>query len=71
MVLLLTGSVVLWRILAQHSLTPPSPLAWQQQDVGATGLKGSGVQTDTGWLIQGAGADIWGAADAFHFVYVP
>jgi hypothetical protein len=70
-VLLLTGSLVLWRILAQPNLAPTSPLAWQQQDVGATGLKGSGAQTDTCWLVQGAGADIWGGADAFHLVYVP
>jgi regulation of enolase protein 1 (concanavalin A-like superfamily) len=70
-VLLLTGSLVLWRILAQPNLTPTSPLAWQQQDVGATGPKGTGAQADAGWVVQGAGADIWGGADAFHFVYVP
>jgi hypothetical protein len=70
-VLLLTGSLVLWRILAQPNLNSAPTLLWQQQDVGATGFKGAGAQADAGWIVQGAGADIWGGADAFHFVYVP
>ncbi len=71
-VVLTTGCVVLWRtpgLLA--SPEPGASLSWLEQDVGATGVKGTGAQTDTGWIVQGAGADIWGGADAFHFIYVP
>jgi hypothetical protein len=70
-VLLLTGSFILIRIPAQSNSAPSAPLNWQQQDVGATGLRGTGEQTQTGWRVQGAGADIWGGGDAFYFIYVP
>ena len=44
---------------------------WQEQDVGDTGAAGS-LDANTNVLsISGAGADIGGTADAFHFVYRP
>jgi regulation of enolase protein 1 (concanavalin A-like superfamily) len=45
----------------------PSP--WQQQDVGAVGLAGGGSYASGVFTESGAGADIWGSADAFHFIY--
>lgn len=47
----------------------PSP--WTHADVGATGLAGTGVYENNGFTVTGSGADVWGNADAFHFVYRP
>ena len=52
---------------ATSSSNLPSP--WQSQDVGATGQTGSSILGDTTFTIRGAGADIWGTADAFQFAY--
>jgi beta-glucanase (GH16 family)/regulation of enolase protein 1 (concanavalin A-like superfamily) len=45
----------------------PSP--WQHQDVGAVGLAGNATYSSGSFTIDGGGADIWGAADEFHYVY--
>jgi regulation of enolase protein 1 (concanavalin A-like superfamily) len=53
---------------------PPSdaPLApWTSQDVGLVGVAGSASASNDILSVKGAGADIWGAADAFQFVYQP
>jgi len=47
----------------------PSP--WQNQDVGSTGLAGSASYSAGTFTVGGSGADIWGAADAFQYVYQP
>ncbi|HXD73022.1 MAG TPA: hypothetical protein VN628_04770, partial [Vicinamibacterales bacterium] len=50
----------------------PLPAPWQQADVGDVGLAGSAAQGSDGDLfINGAGSDIWGTPDSFHFVYQP
>jgi regulation of enolase protein 1 (concanavalin A-like superfamily) len=49
----------------------PSP--WATRDVGTVGLTGSAsLDAGTGtYSVTGAGADIWGTADAFRYVYQP
>ena len=42
---------------------------WSSQDIGAVGLAGRTSITNGVFTLTGAGADIWGAADAFHFTY--
>jgi len=43
---------------------------WSSQDIGAVGVAGSTSSPTAGsFTLQGAGADIWGTADAFQFVY--
>jgi len=42
---------------------------WSSVDVGAVGQMGSASEANAVWTISGSGGDIWGAADAFHFVY--
>ena len=42
---------------------------WTDQDVGNVGLGGDHSVSTGVWTVRGAGADIWGTADAFHFVY--
>jgi phosphatidylserine/phosphatidylglycerophosphate/cardiolipin synthase-like enzyme/regulation of enolase protein 1 (concanavalin A-like superfamily) len=51
------------------STAPPLPEGWAGQDVGAVGAAGSALASDGLFTIRGAGADIWGTADAFHFAY--
>jgi hypothetical protein len=41
---------------------------WSSQDVGSTVLAGSASFANGTFSVPGAGADIWGAADAFQFV---
>jgi PA14 domain len=71
--LLTIASLIAWRILAQSIPGPAAApaAAWSQQDIGPTGLNGSADQTSMGWQVKGAGADIWGGADAFQFVSLP
>jgi hypothetical protein len=45
----------------------PSP--WQNQDVGSVGLAGSSSYSGGVFTVTGAGADIWGSADAFQFAF--
>ncbi len=56
---------------APGELAPPGgcPSAWACTDVG-TVAPGPGSQTLSGgtWNVVGGGGDIWGTADAFHFV---
>ena len=50
---------------------PPDPLpdGWQAGDVGATGPAGSASEASGVFTVRGAGADVWGTSDAFHFAY--
>jgi predicted amidohydrolase len=52
---------------------PPStlPAPWASQDIGAVGTPGSASATNGTFTVKGAGADIWGTADAFQFVWQP
>jgi len=45
----------------------PSP--WKDTDVGAVPITGSAQYDNGAFTVTGSGADIWGTADAFHFVY--
>src|SRR5205085_4238035 len=47
---------------------PPCPTAWTCADIGNPAPAGSQSTSGTTWTIQAGGADIWGAADAFHFL---
>jgi len=49
--------------------TLPSP--WLHQDVGVVGISGSASSSGGVFTVAGAGSDIWGASDSFHFVYQP
>ena len=45
--------------------------AFVSQDIGGTGLRGNYSQAGGIHAVRGAGADIWGGADSFHFAYLP
>jgi hypothetical protein len=52
--------------------TTPPPPPWTDGDVGVTGVPGSASFATTGvYTVKGAGANIWGTADAFNYVYQP
>jgi len=53
------------------SVTVNASLFAGESDIGATGVAGSSSLSGGVYTIKGSGADIWGSADAFHFVYVP
>jgi predicted amidohydrolase/regulation of enolase protein 1 (concanavalin A-like superfamily) len=47
----------------------PAAPAWQSQDIGAVGVAGDASESGGTFTIRGSGADVWGAADAFHFAW--
>ena len=47
------------------------PAPWVQADVGSVTVAGTGQTNGTQFNLTASGADIWGYADAFHFVYQP
>jgi regulation of enolase protein 1 (concanavalin A-like superfamily) len=58
----------------QVAVSPGSaamPAPWTSQDVGNTGRPGSASFASGTFTVRGAGADIWGTADAFQYVSQP
>lgn len=52
--------------------TPPPPTLptpWQAQDIGAVGAAGTATASAGTFTVRGAGADVWGSADALHFAW--
>jgi hypothetical protein len=59
-------------LFAIPSLADPIPQPFQSTDVGAVGVAGDASFGPAGaWNVSGAGRDIWGTRDSFHFVYQP
>ena len=50
-------------------LSGPVQSPWVSADIGGVGVTGSADETSGTFTIDGAGADIAGTVDAFHFVY--
>ena len=52
---------------------PPPPPAldpdYATSDVGAVGVVGSAISANGTFTVSGAGADVWGTADSFRYVY--
>ena len=44
---------------------------WAFADIGSVGAPGNWSVSDEGWTIDASGADIWGTADAFGYLYRP
>jgi len=53
------------------SATGALPSPWATQDIGNCGLAGSASYSSGRFTVAGAGADIWGSADSFRYVYRP
>jgi len=52
---------------------PPLPDPWQHADIGAVGVAGGATfdSASSTFTVKGAGADVWGTADALHYAYMP
>jgi regulation of enolase protein 1 (concanavalin A-like superfamily) len=50
---------------------PPSPTGWSNLDIGNVGVAGAASADSSGTVLNvtGAGADVWGTADALQFAY--
>jgi regulation of enolase protein 1 (concanavalin A-like superfamily) len=51
--------------------TGPVPAPWTSQDVGSTNLTGSASFSNGTFTVTGAGDNVWGTADGFHYVSRP
>lgn len=60
-----TGSGI--ELIALHGGGLPAP--WRSRDVGAVGAAGAAAAEGGGFQLCGAGADIWGTADEFHYAF--
>lgn len=47
----------------------PLPGIWAYTDIGNVGVAGASRFSSGQFVLNGSGADIWGAADGFHFLY--
>ena len=47
------------------------PAPWSSQDIGPVGPAGSASESGGTFTVRGAGADIWNAEDALHYVWQP
>lgn len=72
-----TRGVCTWRLLlAIVALSVPVaagaqslPAGWAARDIGSVGAAGNASGSNGSFTVRGAGADIWGSADGFQFVY--
>jgi regulation of enolase protein 1 (concanavalin A-like superfamily)/HKD family nuclease len=65
-----TGQV--WRFTTTGSgPVDPLPSPWVDLDIGSVGVAGSAQYTNGTFTVNASGADIWGTADSFHYVYQP
>jgi len=57
--------------LGVTTTAPPQTLpgGWTQAGVGNTGVAGTASYSNGIYTVAGAGADVWGTADAFHWTY--
>ena len=49
--------------------TDALPTGWRSQNIGSVGVAGSTSASGGVFTVSGAGADVWGTSDAFHFAY--
>ena len=54
-----------------YRLESPLPTPWSTTDIGSVGTPGAASYVDGTFFVIGDGADIWGSADAFRYVYQP
>ena len=65
------AALLMGLILSTGAVAQPLPSAWATADIGAVGAAGSASGSDGAFTADGAGADVWGVADALRFVYTP
>ena len=68
--IVLTFFLVLSGTPAPSAFAQSLPSGWATTDIGTPGAVGSASGTGESFTVTGAGADIWGRADAFRYVYM-
>ncbi|HYO09422.1 MAG TPA: NPCBM/NEW2 domain-containing protein [Tepidisphaeraceae bacterium] len=58
-------------VASATTLSNALPTGWANGDIGAVGTAGGATFSGGVYTIKGAGSDIWNAADAFNFTYLP
>jgi len=61
------GASTTYTINYDRFLTPPAP--WHEGDIGRPSVPGYASYDDGVFTVRGAGGDIWGPTDEFHYVY--
>ena len=56
-------------VVAPRPALAQLPVGWSAADIGAVGAAGQASGSGSSFTVEGAGADIWGSADAFRFAY--
>jgi|GEM_PF-1588796 len=59
------------QVVVNPTPSTPLPAPWVQTSVGLVGLQGATRYEAGVFDVHGSGSDIWGGADAFHYVYQP
>ncbi|MBW4361040.1 chitobiase/beta-hexosaminidase C-terminal domain-containing protein [Flavobacterium taihuense] len=54
---------------AVYTISPPLPAPWLHSDIGTVNLAGNALYSSGSFSNIGAGADIQGTSDAFHYIY--
>lgn len=66
------AAAALWILVCLFSFAPAASAqssGWSSVDIGSPQMSGSASQSGSTFTVAGAGADIWGARDEFHFMY--
>ncbi len=63
------GALCALVLIASSASAQTLPSPWATRDIGTVGIAGSASGSGDSFNVDGAGADVWGAADAFRFVY--
>ena len=71
LLLLFSSLHFFWFVPSTTQASGSSIAPWADQDIGQVGETGSASFANGTFTVTGCGADIWGNADAFHFVYEP
>lgn len=66
-----TGTTAASDEVAVTPVNDPIANTWSHTDIGAVGFTGNSFYDAGVYTVYGSGADIWNAADAFHFIYQP
>jgi regulation of enolase protein 1 (concanavalin A-like superfamily) len=69
--LVLTVACVVSTAVVRVTYADPIPSPWLARDIGALSIAGNSSfdPSQNAFTLTGAGADIWGVADQFHFTY--
>jgi M6 family metalloprotease-like protein len=54
---------------ALTAIAPALPEGWTSGDVGSVGAAGDVAYDGASFTVRGAGADVWGTVDAFHYAH--